>query len=222
MSPSLIDVLFRPDEFFGKIKTKTESLKMPALIILAAGIVAAIYGYLMGGLSAKMMANVIPGMDVLLPLAAAGTSLVGSFIVWLIIAVIFYLISILFKGQGSFNRVLEVVGYGYLPQIAGSIITLVVAIFYIPQITVPVLTTAAIQDPAMAEQVQTAFMHDPAMMMLSQITTVVSIAFMLLSAHIWIFGMKHARGLSPRDAAICVGVPIVIYVLYLTYNLGVM
>jgi hypothetical protein len=176
----------------------------------------------MGGLSAKMMANVIPGMDVLLPLAAAGTSLVGSFIVWLIIAVIFYLISILFKGQGSFNRVLEVVGYGYLPQIAGSIITLVVAIFYIPQITVPVLTTAAIQDPAMAEQVQTAFMHDPAMMMLSQITTVVSIAFMLLSAHIWIFGMKHARGLSPRDAAICVGVPIVIYVLYLTYNLGVM
>jgi hypothetical protein len=222
MIPSLIDVLFRPDEFFSKIKTENGSLKMPALIILAAGIVAAIYGYLMGGLSAKMMANIMPGMDVILPLAAAGSSLIGSFIVWLIMAVIFYLISILFKGQGSFNRVLEVVGYGYLPQIAGSIITLVVTIFYIPQITVPVLTTAAIQDPAMAEQVQTAFMHDPAMMMLSQITTVVSIAFMLLSAHIWIFGMKHARSLSPRDAAICVGVPIVLYVLYLTYNLGVM
>jgi hypothetical protein len=44
---------------------------------------------------------------------------------------------------------------------------------------------------------------------------------MLWSAHIWIFGMKHARGLSPRDAAICVGVPVVLYVLYLTYNLGV-
>ena len=74
----------------------------------------------------------------------------------------------------------------------------------------------------MAEQVTKAFMHDPAMMMLTQITTLVSIVCLLLSAHIWIFGMKHARGLSPRDAAICVGIPIVLYVLYLTYNLGVM
>ena len=145
-----------------------------------------------------------------------------TFIFWLIVAGVFYLISSLFKGQGSFNRVLEVVGYGYLPQIAGSLITVVAAIIYIPRITVPTLTKAALQDPAMIEQVTKAFMHDPAMMELTQITTLVSIVFLLWSAHIWIFGMKHARGLSPRDAAICVGVPIVLYVLYLTYNLGVM
>jgi hypothetical protein len=74
----------------------------------------------------------------------------------------------------------------------------------------------------MVQQVTKAFMHDPAMMQLSQITTLVSIVFLLLSAHIWIFGIKHARGLSPRDAAICIGVPVVLYVLYMTYNLGVM
>jgi hypothetical protein len=145
-----------------------------------------------------------------------------TFIFWLIVAGVFYLISYLFKGQGSFNRVLEVVGYGYLPQIAGSLICIVAAIIYIPKITVPTLTTAALQDPAMIQQVTKAFMHDPAMVELTQITTLVSIVFFLLSAHIWIFGIKHARGLSPRDAAICVGVPIVLYVLYLTYNLGVM
>jgi hypothetical protein len=118
--------------------------------------------------------------------------------------------------------VLEVVGYGYLPQLAGSIITLAAIILYIPKIAVPTLTKAALEDPAMIEQVTKAFLHDPAMMELTQITTLVSIVFMLWSAHIWIFGIKHARGLSPRDAAICVGVPIVLYVLYLTYNLGVM
>jgi hypothetical protein len=222
MSPSLIDVLFRPDEFFSKIKTENESLKMPALIILAGGLVAAIYGYLMAGLSAKMMAEVMPGMDVILPLVAIPSTIIMTFIIWLIAAVVFYLISIVFKGQGSFNRVLGVVGYGYLPQVAGSLITVVAAIVFVPGITVPILTKAALEDPAMIQQATKAFMHDPAMMMLTQITTLISIVFMLWSAHIWIFGMKHARNLSMRDAALCVGVPVVLYVLYLTYNLGVM
>jgi hypothetical protein len=195
---------------------------MPALIILAGSITAAIYGYLMGGLSAKMMADVMPGMDAIIYVSATVGALVMTFIIWLIAAGVFYLISSLFKGQGSFNRVLEIVGYGYLPQVAGSVITILMAIIYIPKISVPVLTKAALEDPAMIEQVTKAFMHDPAMMMLTQITTLVSIVFMLWSAHIWIFGMKHARGLSPRDAAICVGAPVVLYVLYLTYNLGVM
>ena len=222
MNLSLIDVLIRPDAFFGNLKNERESLKIPALIILAGGIAAAIYGYLMGGLSAKMMADVMPGMDTIIILSATAGALIMTFLFWLIVAGILYLISFLFKGQGSFNRVLEIVGYGYLPQVAGSLITIVVAIIYIPNISVPTLTKAALEDPAMITQVTKAFMHDPAMMMLSQITTLVSIVFMLWSAHIWIFGIKHARGLSPRDAAICVGVPIVIYVLYLTYNLGVM
>jgi hypothetical protein len=221
MSPSLIEVLTQPDVFFSKIVTEKESLKIPAFIILTGGIVAAIYGYLMAGLSAKMMAEVMPGLDAVIYLAAMAGALIMTFIFWLIVAGVFYLISSLFKGQGSFKRVLEVAGYGYLPQIAGSLITIVAAIVYIPKISVPTLTTAALQDPAMMQQVTKAFMHDPAMMQLSQITTLVSIVFLLLSAHIWIFGIKHARGLSPRDAAICVGAPIVLYVLYMTYNLGV-
>lgn len=222
MSPSLIDVLFRPDDFFSNLKTEKESLKIPALIVLAGGIVAAMYGYLMAGMSAKMMADVMPGMDTIIIVSATAGALIFTFIFWFIVAGVFFVISSLFKGQGSFNRVMEIVGYGYLPQIAGSIITLGVAIIYIPEITVPTLTSAALQDPAMIEQVTKAFMHDPAMMMLTQITTLVSIVCLLVSAHIWIFGMKHARGLSARDAAICVGLPIVLYVLYLTYNLGVM
>jgi hypothetical protein len=60
------------------------------------------------------------------------------------------------------------------------------------------------------------------MMVLTQITTLISIVFLLWSANIWIFGIKHARNLTPRDAALIVGIPVVAYVLYLTYKLGVM
>ncbi len=222
MSTSPIDILVRPDAFFSKTLTENESLKIPALIILIGGVVAAVTGYLMGGLSAKMMAGVMPGLEGVITLSAVAGAFIGTFIVWLVASGVFFLLSSLFKGQGSFTRVLEVVGYGYLPQVAGSILTLVAAVLYIPKITVPTLTKAALEDPAMIEQVTKAFMHDPAMMELTQITTLVSIVFLLCSAHIWIFGMNHARGLSMRNAAICVGVPVVLYVLYMTYNIGVM
>ena len=222
MSSSLPDVLIRPDAFFSALVTEKESLKIPSLIILAGGIVAAIYGYLLGGLTAKMMAGVMPGMDTIIILSATAGALVMTFIFWLIVAGVFYLFSSVFKGEGSFNRVLEVVGYGYLPQIAGSLITIVAAIVYIPRITVPALTQAALEDPTMIAQVTKAFMHDPAMMELTQITSLITLVFLLWSANIWIFGVKHARRLSPQNAAICVGVPVVMYVLYTIYKLGVM
>ncbi len=111
-------------------------------------------------------------------------------------------------------------GYGYLPQILGSIITLIAAIEYLPRVTIPALTKSALEDPAMIEAATNALMHDPAMVEFTQVSTLIAIVFMLWSANIWIFGMKHARGLSPRDAAICVGVPVVLYVIYVIYSLG--
>jgi len=222
MSPSLIDILFRPDAFFEHGPHEPESLKIPALIVLTGGILAAAYGYLMGELSARMMAGMMPGMDAIILISAVLGALVGTFIFWGIAAGIFYIISTFFKGSGSFNRVLEVVGYGYLPQIIGSLITLVAAIQYLPKITVPVLTKAALDDPEIIETAMTAFMHDPAMLELTQITSLIAIVFMLWSANIWIFGMKHARMLTMRDAAICVGAPVILYVVYVIYSLGAM
>ena len=222
MSPSLLNVLVKPDEFFSNIIQEPESLKIPALIVLSGAVVAAVHGYLMGGLSAKMMAGVMPGMDTIIALSATAISFAGIFIVWLIAAGVFFGLSSLFGGKGTFNRVLAVVGYGYLPQVAGSVISLLAGLMYIPKVAVPVLSKAALQDPAMIQEATKAFMHDPAMMELTQITTLVTIVCMLLSAHIWIYGMTHARGLSPRDAALCVGVPVVLYVLYMIWNLGVM
>lgn len=222
MSPSITDILFRPDAFFGTLMNDKESLKIPALIVLAGSIIAAAYGYLIGGLTAKMMASAVPGIETIITISTIGGALVGTFIFWILWAGIIYGLTFAFKGEGSFTRMLEVVGYGYLPQILGSIITLIAAIQYIPKITVPPLSSAAMQDPAMMEQTLKAFMHDPAMLELTQITTLISIVFLLWSANIWIFGVKYGRRLSPRDSALCVAIPVVLYVIYMIYNLGVM
>lgn len=222
MNPFITDILFRPDAFFGTMMNEKESLKIPALIVLAGSIVAAAYGYLISGLTAKMMASAVPGIETIITISSIGGALIGTFIFWILWAGIIYALSFAFQGQGSFSRMLQVVGYGYLPQILGSVITLIAATQYIPKITVPTLSSAAMQDPALIEQTMKAFIHDPAMLELTQITTLITIVFLLWSANIWIFGAKHARRLSPRDSALCVGIPVVLYVLYLIYNLGVM
>ena len=49
----------------------------------------------------------------------------------------------------------------------------------------------------------------------------ITIVFLLWSANIWIFGMKHARNLTLKNAAITVGVPVGIYIIYQIVSLGV-
>jgi hypothetical protein len=222
MNPSIIDILIRPDAFFRDLVNKKEDLKVPFLIVLAGSIVAAAYGYLIGGLTAKMMGLAMPGLETFITLSSVLGALIGTFIFWIIWAGVIYALTFAFKGEGPFKRVLEVVGFGYLPQVLGSLITLAAAFIYIPRIAVPTITNAGIQDPVVLEQTIKAFMHDPAMMELTQVSSLISIVFLLWSANIWIFGIKHIRKLSPRDAALCVGIPVLAYILYMIYNLGVM
>jgi hypothetical protein len=219
MKHSLIDILIRPGAFFQDAIAEKESLKTPGLIVLALGIVSAVYAYLIGGLTGKMMAGLIPGMESIIAISTILGALFGIFVFWGIWTGVFYLISSLFKGKGTFKRSLEFTGYGYLPQIFGAIFTVIVAIQYIPKVIVPEITTAASQDPQLIQEAVKTLMHDPAMMEMTQIISIISIVFLLWSANIWIFGMRNARQLSERDSALCVGIPVVVYILYMIYTM---
>lgn len=222
MVRSFIDILINPGAFFADLMgEKEESFKWPLIIILAGGIAAAGYGYLIGGATAQMMAGALPGIEVLITLSSAIGALVGIFIFWLVWTAVIYGLSMIFKGQGSFKRTLQVTGYGYLPQVIGSVISIIVALEYVPKIVVPHITSAMMQDPAAIQEVTKALLQDPAMMEMTQIISIVTIVFLLWSANIWIFGLQKARNLSPRDAALCVGIPVIAYILYLVYTLGV-
>jgi hypothetical protein len=219
MKHSLIDILIRPGEFFHAAIAEKESLKIPGLIVFALGIVSAVYAYLIGGLTGKMMAGLIPGMESIIAVSTILGALLGIFVFWGIWTGVFYLISSLFKGKGTFKRSLEFTGYGYLPQIFGALLTVIVAIQYIPRVIVPEISTAASQDPQLIQDAVKALMHDPAMMEMTQIISIISIVFLLWSANIWIFGMRNARQLSERDSALCVGIPVVVYILYMIYTM---
>jgi len=221
MKHSIIDLLIRPGAFFQNAMNDKESLKFPALVVLAGGIAGALYGYLIGGLTGQLLNAIMPGMETIIALSTVLGALIGTFVFWIIWAGVMYALSFVFKGDGSFKRTLEFVGYGYLPQVFGTLITFVIALDYVPRIHVPQLSAAAAQNPDLITDAVKTLMHDPAMMELSQITMIISMVFLLWSANIWIFGLQHSRKLSPRDAALCVGIPVVGYILYMVYSIAV-
>ncbi|MEA1945609.1 MAG: Yip1 family protein, partial [Euryarchaeota archaeon] len=111
----MTNVLANPDRFISELSARDVNLKIPFLIVLVVAIIAAI--------SAAMMFDAITSS---LPAEAAAFAGIGAaagaigglimqFIMWLLYAGVFYVVSMLFGGEGSFKRVFEFVGYGFIP-----------------------------------------------------------------------------------------------------------
>jgi len=220
MKHSIFDILIKPGAFFQDVMAEKESLKIPGLIVLILGIISAIYAYLVSGTTGKMMAGLFSGMESIIAISSVLGAMIMVLIFWAIWAGVFYLVSSLFKGNGTFKRTLEFTGYGHLPQIFGAIITVIVAIQYLPRVVVPQIAASAVQEnPQILQEAVNSLMHDPAMMEMTQIISIISIVFLLWSANIWISGVRNARHLSERDSALCVGIPVVVYILYIIYSM---
>ena len=212
----MLEVLTNPDKFFETRKKGEESLKLPVFIVLISGIIGGISTFLSSSIMMEAMAKTLPpeaqGFMSFMPIGSAIGAVIASFIAWLIIAAVFFGISCIFKGEGKFKRTLEFVGYGYIPTIIGGLISAVLVYNFVTTVQIPPIT---ITDPAEIQEVITPLMKSP-MLMLS---SAVSILFMLWSANIWVFGLKHARNLSTRNALITVAIPVAAYILYSVYQM---
>ena len=219
MGMKYTDLVTSPERFFRQSLGEREELRVPGLIILAGALAAAVSGYCAGSLSARMMEPVLQGMGPVIVAVTVLATFFGTFVAWAVWAGVFYLISKFLGGKGSYSRCLEVVGYGFVPQVVGMVITVVAALVYLPKVVVPTLTSAAAQNPQMVKDATTALMHDPAMVTFTEIAVLVAIVFLLWSATIWIFGIRQARDLSLKHAAICVSVPVILYIIFQAYSL---
>ena len=218
MAGKIGDLLLRPDAFFRRLVEEPENLKIPALIVIGGAIIYAVSTYFTSGLTMKIFDNV-PEMASMAPILGIFGAIFAFFtfiiLFWLIFSGAFYLISMAFSGSGEFKRTLQCSGYGLIPVIIGSLISLLISLYYIPMIQVPVLTN--IQDPAAIEAAIQQLMQDTAFSELRLITSIISIIFLIWSANLWIFGLKHARNLPLKQAAIAVFIPVVVYIIFILY-----
>ena len=212
----MLEVLANPNKFFETRKKGRENLKIPVFIVLISGIIGGISAFLSSSIMMEAMAKTLPpeaqGFMSFMPIGTTIGAVIFSFIIWLIVAAVFFGISCIFKGEGNFKRTLEFVGYGYIPTIIGGLISLVLVYNFITTVQIPTITTT---DPTKIKEVIAPLMKSP-MMMLS---SAVGMLFMLWSANIWVFGLKHARNLSTKNALITVAIPVAAYILYSVYRM---
>lgn len=202
----MLEVLTDPNGFFKRKSNEEIEFKTPLMIIFLMAIIGAITAVL-------MMQNVMGALpEEAAAFAGIGAvvgaifAVIGTFIAWAIYGAIFYVISVLFKGEGSFKRLMEFISYGFIPSIISSI----VSAFY---------TTRAYAniDFSNPELIQDALLADPTL----KIAGLVGIIFTLWSANIWIFALVHSRNLSVKNAAMTVGIPILLSILYSLYQLRI-
>jgi hypothetical protein len=212
MEATTRDLLLRPDSYFKDLMKRGESLKIPLIIILVGGILGAFNAYLVSGLTGQMFSQAMSGMGGIVTIMGALAGFVMFFLLWVIYSGIVFAISMAFKGTGSFKRTLEVMGLGMIPQVFGAAVTLLLSFYYLPLVEVPRVTS--LQDPAVVQAAVQQLMNDPAMRQLTLVSTAVGILFLLWSANIWIFGVRHARNLSLRHAILTVAIPVAAYIIY--------
>jgi hypothetical protein len=214
MATSLLTMLVNPNAFFGRDPAEWESLRIPALIMLAAAVVAGAMAYLTTGLVARIMPASVQEFQGVMLIAGTASAVVFTLIFWAVWAAVFFVISLAFQGKGPFRRTLAATGYGYLPLVIGNLLSLALLWVALPGIRVtPVTGTDAVEIKA----VTTALMHQPALLLAG----LLGIIFLLWSANIWIFGVRSSRGLSLRNAALTVLLPVAVYILIVVWNLGV-
>jgi hypothetical protein len=215
----MLDVLINPNKFFEARMKGVESLKVPLLIVLISGMISGTVAFLMARITLEMLSETLPPEALGLASTIGGISafigaVVGSLVIWVVFAALFFGISALLKGEGRFKRTLEVVGYGYIPMIIGGLISAVLMYNFISTAQFPHVT-----DPAQIAEVIKQWMTKNPMV---QLSSIIGTLFMLWSANIWVFGLRHARNLSTKNALITVGIPVAVYVLYSVWQLGVL
>lgn len=215
MDTGFLRVLLDPGRFFETRMQEKPSLKIPALIALAVGLIGAVSVIPMTDLTMAMLPADMQGLGVIMTIVSAAIAFVGGFLAWIIYGFVFHLVSMIFKGQGDLERTMEFTGYGLLPQVFGGIIGTYFSFQLLSGLNIPPLTNPE-QMVEFSENLTTILATDP----LARIAGIVSILFVIWSANIWVFGMKHARNLSTRNAVLTVGIPVGLYILYMLITLA--
>lgn len=203
----MLEVLTSPGDFFEKKLKEEIDLKVPYAIMSILSLLTVITAFI---LMEELMDILFNGM----PINAQQTVIALGLVVimmtvaigWVAISGIFYTLSLFFAGKGEFKRVLEFVAYGFLPLILSSSINLVL------MICISLFVDFSTSD---LQSIEAVMLSNPYVMA----SNIISIILSLWSANIWVFAMIHSRNLTLKNSLITVGVPMVIYLIYMLNSL---
>ncbi len=143
-------------------------------------------------------------------------SAIGIFATWLITAVIMHGLSAFFEGRGEFRRTFESTGYGLLPSLFGSAITVPTGLSYIETAALPkfdakeLAANPGILAKAILSQIPAEYVHSALLL---------NFAVTIWGLLMWTFAVKNARETSVGKAFVCAAIPTAIFGFYQIFSL---
>lgn len=199
----MLEVLTNPGGFFEKKLKEEIDLKPPYAIVSALSLLTVITAFILMEEMMNILFNGMPrnAQQTIIALGLVAIMMTVA-IGWVAISSMFYTLSLLFSGKGDFKRILEFVAYGFLPLILNSAINLVL------MICMSLFVDFSTSD---LHSIEAVILSNPYVIA----SNIISIILSLWSANIWVFAMIHSRNLSVKNALITVGVPMIIYLIYM-------
>ena len=211
--PSALSLLTDPEAFFGRQGTDP-SLKGPLVVVTLIAAVNAVASVLQFRFMARLFENSGMGSGFATAIQAFSFVFViaGPFVVWLLYAGVFQGISVLFDGDGDFSTTLAFVGWGFVPSVIGSVASVAINFYRFNVRGIDVPTEMSMEA---YQQFSQALQTGP----LAALSAALGIVFTLWSAFLWTFGLRHARSLSVRQAALTVALPVLVGLAFTTRTL---
>lgn len=193
MRVALREATTKPGSFFPR-EAADPDLTGPVVVVS----VVAVIGMLSSVPVFRAMFEALPagaGPFVLIGLVVgAVVGLAAPFVVWLVYALLFYGLSALLGGEGSFRDLFRVVGWGFAPNAISALVGGLVTVWLVAGVD--------FSDPQQAQQFAQSASTGP----LGLFHLGVSLLMTLWSAWIWTHAVAATRRLPVRAAAISVGV----------------
>jgi hypothetical protein len=213
MGVMMLEVMAKPNSFFGKKTHENIEWKTPIAIIALVIVVKIISSLILTvgaiGLFEDVtmdgMENIGPLMMIIAFAVKIFTAIAGTLLWWLFYSALFYTVSSIFNAEGEFSRVMEFASYGFLPGIFKSVMEVIygnkLLLALENNMNNPALTTEAI-------------VSDPVI----KIVPILMIIFTLWNGYIWMYGLSYSRNISVKNAAIAVAIPVVLSILYTVFE----
>ncbi|MFB6173473.1 MAG: Yip1 family protein [Halobacteriales archaeon] len=184
----------------------------PFYVVLVGGVGLALYAassaLALGGFSGYTSISTVQTAL----LASIGANLIRPLVLWVIFAVGFYAVSMVFGGRGSIADVFKLTGWGFLPFLPMGIVWGIGRYLALRDETLPpnIQTNYLSFEIPGLNQFNAKAAGEPVFLA----ALVVGFLFLAYSGYIWTVTLEETRELNRTQAAISVAIPVVLWVLY--------
>lgn len=212
----IMKLITNPNEFFQELSQEDVRIRKPLLIVVALAVTVSAYQYILMSKFSQAFPPDLARFFVVGAYIGIVGSFIGMFAVWLILAVIMHGLSAFFDGKGSFRRTFEFVGYGFLPSLVGSLVTIPMSAYYITNAEIPRISMEQLQqNPDVMKSLMLSLVPNE----LVYSNLMINLAVTAWSLTIWSFAIMHARKIELRKAFVCALIPTVLFGVYQVWSI---